>query len=281
MESVRVKAYAKVNLTLFITGTGGGYHLLDSIVATVDMYDLIILKKRKDRLVSIDMRGMDSESIPFEQNNAVKAADLFIEKFGTNGVDIKIFKNIPMGAGLGGSSADAAGVLNGLKKLYKINDLPSLKQIADMTGSDTKYMLTGGYARLSGRGDIVRGIESKLKLNMLMLIPESGVSTAQCFSLFDRTGIAGGNSDRAENALISDDLKSLSENLSNALATPAICLNGEIKECFDDLRAFCPLAVNMTGSGSGVYALFENREMCDYAKSRYLGKAKAYCLKTR
>lgn len=281
MESVRVKAYAKVNLTLIITGTGGGYHLLDSIVATVDMYDLIILKKRKDRLVSIDMRGMDSESIPFEQNNAVKAAELFIEKFGTNGVDIKIFKNIPMQAGLGGSSADAAGVLNGLKKLYKINDLPSLKLIADMTGSDTKYMLTGGYARLSGRGDIVRGIESKLKLNMLMLIPESGVSTAQCFSLFDRTGIAGGNSDRAENALISDDLKSLSENLSNALATPAICLNGEIKECFDDLRAFCPLAVNMTGSGSGVYALFENREMCDYAKSRYLGKAKAYCLKTR
>lgn len=281
MESVRIKAYAKINLTLAITGVSGGYHMLDSIVATVDLYDLIIIKKRKDKLVSITMRGLGSEGIPFEDNNAVKAAELFIETFKTNGADITVFKNIPMGAGLGGSSADAAGVLNGLAKLYKINDLPALKLIADKTGSDTRYMLTGGYARLFGRGDEVKAIDSKLKLNILMLVPKSGVSTAQCFCLFDRTQKAGGNSDLAESALIGNNERLLSQNLTNALLSPAISLNSDVKECFDSLNAFCPLAVNMTGSGSGVYAIFENREMCEYAKSRYLGGALAYCLKTR
>lgn len=141
MGSVRIKAYAKINLTLFVCGKKDGYHALDSLVASVNLFDAITIKKRKDRLVSIAMHGMGSESIPFEKNNAAKAAELFVEKFGTCGADITVYKNIPMGAGLGGSSADAAGVLNGLAKLYKIDDMAALKLIADQTGSDTRYML--------------------------------------------------------------------------------------------------------------------------------------------
>ncbi len=276
MESVRIKAYAKINLTLFINGTAGGYHDLDSIVASVGIYDEIILKKRSDRLITVTMHGEGCENIPADKNNAVKAGRLFAEHFKTNGADITITKNIPMGAGLGGSSADASGVLNGLKQLYDVDDFESLGRIADMTGSDTRYMLSGGYARMSGRGDKVVPIDSNLKLNILLLVPNENISTAQCFALFDKCGIVGGNSDLAEKALISGDIKGLSAQLSNSLTLPAVSLSGEMKTCIEDLKKFSPLAVNMTGSGSGVYALFENKKLCAEAKNRYNGTAKAY-----
>lgn len=277
---VRVKAYAKINLTLHVTGIKDGFHTLDSLVTSVDLYDLIALKKRKDKLVSITMRGCGSEGIAFEENNAVRAAQAFIDGYGTNGADITVYKNIPMGLGLGGSSADAAGVLNGLSKLYKTDDTAGLKLLADSVGSDTRYMLSGGYARLFGRGNEVKNIESALKLDFLLLAPKEGVSAAECYKTFDSLGALGGNSDVAENAVIAGDKKLLAENLSNSLGIAAKKLSDSIQTAFDELSAFDPLAVNMTGSGSGVYAVFENPEYCAYAKSRYRGKFRAYCLKT-
>ena len=279
METVRVKSYAKLNLTLNITGVKDGYHMLDSVVTTVDLYDLIVIKKRRDKQVFITMHGCGSESIAFEDNNAAKAAQLFIEKFDTNGADITIYKNIPMGLGVGGSSADSAGVLRGLAKLYKINDIAGLKILADATGSDTRYMLSGGYARLFGRGDEVKPIDGNLKLNFLLLAPKEGVSTAQCYKTFDGFKSFGGNSDDTENAIINGDKHSLS--LNNALAPAAKILSADIQTAFDELLSFDPLAVNMTGSGSGVYAVFENAEFCAYAKSRYRGKFTTYMLKTK
>lgn len=255
--------------------------MLDSVVTSVDMHDLIVLKKRRDKLVSIIMRGQGSEDIPFDKNNAVKAAQLFIDNFGTNGADITVYKNIPMGLGVGGSSADAAGVLTGLSKLYGVNDLAGIKLLADKAGSDTRYMLSGGYARLTGRGNEVRQLESSLKLNFLLLAPKSGVSTAECYKLFDSCGALGGDSSECEKALAAGDKGALCKTLNNALAPAAKKLSPEIEEAFCELSEFDPLAVNMTGSGSGVYAVFENAEFCAYAKSRYRGKSKAYCLKTK
>ena len=281
MESVRIKAYAKINLTLNILGMQEGYHTLDSLVASVDLFDLITIRKRRDKQIFVTMHGLGSESIPHDENNAVKAARLFIDKFATNGADITIYKNIPMGAGLGGSSADAAGVLKGLAKLYKVNDLATLKLLADMTGSDTRYMLTGGFARLFGRGDIVKAIEGKMKVHILLLVPDENVSTAKCYSLFDSIGTWGGNSDLAEEAVKNEDLNALSASLSNALTGAAASLSGGINTCIEELKEFSPLAVNMTGSGSGVYAIFDSKELCAYAKSRYKGKAKSYILEVK
>ncbi len=279
MESVRIKSYAKLNLTLNITGVKDGFHLLDSIVTSVDLYDLVVLKKRRDKLVSVFMHGCGSESIAFEDNNAVKAAELFINNYGTDGADITIYKNIPMGLGAGGSSADSAGVLNGLSKLYGICDPIGLKLLADKTGSDTRYMLSGGYARLSGRGNEVKPVDSALKLDFLLLAPKERISTAQCFKTFDETGdFCGCGSQQTEEALKRNDKYSLS--LNNALASAAKKLSKDIQTAYDELSAFDPLAVNMTGSGSGVYAVFENAEYCAYALSRYRGRFTPYRLKT-
>jgi 4-diphosphocytidyl-2-C-methyl-D-erythritol kinase len=280
MDYVRTKSYAKLNLTLHVTGTNGGYHMLDSLVCSVDLYDLISVKKRKDSNVTITMRGFGSEGIPFESNNAVKAAERFIEYYGTTGCDITVDKNIPMGLGLGGSSADAAGVLNALAKLYKVGEKIGIKKIADTTGSDTKYMLDGGYARLFGRGDEVKPVEADTRLNFLLLAPKGGVSTAECFRRFDSDGKFGGNSDDAEYALTNGDKAALGKCLGNSLFPAARTLSDDIKRAYDDLSSFDPLAVNMTGSGSGVYALFESPEYCTYAKSRYRGNMTAYVLKS-
>ena len=168
--------------------------MLDSLVASVDLYDLVCVKKRRDKLVSVTMRGQGSESIPYEENNAVRSAELFISKYSTCGADITVYKNIPMGLGLGGSSADSAGVLNALSRLYRTDDPAGLKILADATGSDTRYMLSGGYARLFGRGDEVKAVESGLKLDFLLLAPKDRVSTGKCFAEFDRSEKFGGDS---------------------------------------------------------------------------------------
>lgn len=273
MDYVRVKAYAKINLTLDITGASGGYHTIDSVVASIDLYDLITVKKRRDKLVSVTMHGEGSESIPYDENNAAKAAEAFVSRFGTDGADITVWKNIPMGAGLGGSSADVAGVLNAMAKLYGAGGYGQLKQIADGLGSDCGYMLTGGFARLSGRGEIVERLKSGVKLDIGLLLSKSGVSTAQCYSLCDSIGSnAEFTSDMAQRAVLAENREEIGKSLSNGLYAAAVRLNSDVEECYAQLKAFDPLGVNMTGSGSGVYAIFENDQFLRYAKSRYRGK---------
>ncbi len=277
---VRVKAYAKLNLTLAITGAENGYHNLDSLVCTVDLYDLIKLKKRKDNLVTVEMHGQGTETLAHEDNNAVKAAEAYIKAFGTGGADIKIFKNIPVGAGLGGSSADISGVLRGMAMLYGKGGEGQLKELADSLGSDTGYLLTGGYARLTGRGEKVERLKSNMRLNFLLLLPQGGVSTAQCYRLYDSLPKTEQSSQPAVDALLNGDAEGLGRGLFNALYAPAVKLNGGVETAFKELESFAPLGVNMTGSGSGVYALFDSPEMCAYAKSRYLGKCRCIQLKS-
>ncbi len=255
--------------------------MLDSIVTTVDLYDLVVVKKRKDKLVSVMMTGLDSDRIDFCDNNAKKAAEAFVARYDTCGADITVYRNIPTGLGMGSSSADAAGVINGLASLYRVNDPIGIKMIADGVGSDTRYMLSGGYARLFGRGDEVKPVESKLKLNFLLLAPKGRVNTAECFKSFDRLGTIGGDSELAERALADGDRQALAKCVHNSLTAPAEALCPDVRTAVEELSAFDPMAVGMTGSGSGVFALFENPEFCTYAKSRYAGKFRPYILKTR
>ena len=236
--------------------------------------------RRKDKLVSVEMHGRNTEALPYESNNAVKAAEAFIKAFGTGGVDIKIFKTIPVGAGLGGSSADISGVINGMARLYGAGGEKQLKELADSLGSDTGYLLNGGYARLYGRGEIVKRIDLKDRLHFLLLVPKSGVSTAECYRLSDAYARGNCNSDCAVSALLSGDMAGLGAELNNDLYAPAAKLNPDVETAFKELSAFAPCGVNMTGSGSGVYALFESAETCAYAKSRYRGRFECIQLKS-
>ena len=288
MNTVRIKSYAKINLTLEIVGLENGYHMLDSLVASVDIFDLLILKKRKDTLSSVIMHGMGSESIPPEKNNALKAAETFSKIFGVNGADITVHKNIPIGAGLGGSSADIVGVINGMAKLYGITDREALKNLADSLGSDTGYMLTGGFARMQGRGERVTQLKADAKLHLLMLCPETSVSAGGCYKEYDRLYFEGKNLEKShrvstEKCIVALQEKQLNEvgmYLMNDLFLPAASLNNDVKTAYEELQSFSPLGVVMSGSGSCVYALFESKELCEWAKSRYRGKFNAYVAET-
>ncbi|MGN0807093.1 MAG: 4-(cytidine 5'-diphospho)-2-C-methyl-D-erythritol kinase [Candidatus Coproplasma sp.] len=280
MSYARVKSFAKVNLTLDITGVKGGYHMIDSVVASVDLADLITARSRSDRQINVTMHGEGSEYIDPKHNNAVKAATAFMQRFDTCGVDITVWKNIPVGAGLGGSSADVAGVLRAMAKLYKIDDFAAIKAIADSLGSDCGYMLTGGYARISGRGEIVKRIDSDLKMYLVLLVPEGGVSTAECYRLSDTLLKGVPLSDSAEKCLLCGDLQGVADSLNNHLYNAATLLNKKVAQAREELESFAPLGVNMTGSGSGVYAVMENEQFTRYISSRYRGGHRVILTKT-
>lgn len=273
MFATKVRSYAKLNLSLNVTGVSGGYHMLDSVVASVNIYDTICAKPRRDKLINVYMHGKGSERIPPEKNNAVKAAERFVAQFQTTGADIEIYKDIPIGAGLGGSSADAAGVLNVLAKLYRVDDAVRLKALADEAGSDTGYMLSGGFARIFGRGDRVEPLRGQRQLWFLLFIPKTGVSTPRCFERYDgMPDPLRADSARLASALREGDLGGVAANIYNALGKAAAELNSDTAEALRAAAEFSPLAYAVTGSGSAVFALFESEEMCRWAKSRYKGK---------
>lgn len=284
MDFTKVRAYAKVNLTLEIVGRGNGYHQLDSLVASVDVCDTIHLKKRKGKLSSILMHGQGSESIPPEKNNALAAAERYSQLFGVDGADITVYKDIPIGAGMGGSSADVAGVLVGMQRLYGAATQQQLETLAEQLGSDVKFMLKGGYARMQGRGEILTPIEGiNQPLYLLMLYPKTGVSAGACYGEYDRQNavdVAEGMTEKAIAALQENDPQALGRCLMNDLYLPAATLCMDVKTALTEAQAFAPLGAVMTGSGSAVLALFENEEFCRYAKSRYKGKFRTAVVKT-
>ena len=284
MNRVKIKAYAKINLTLEIVGERDGFHLLNSVVASVDLFDLITLKKRKDKLSFVTMKGQGSESIPPEENNALKAAERFSELFGTNGAEITVYKNIPIGAGLGGSSADVAGVLNGMAKLYNVTDQTALERLAETLGSDTKYMLSGGFQKMSGKGEELAPVSTAATLHFLAICPNSPVSAGGCYQQFDKLQIPLSNGEKTQELInLLQSNKPINEGgryLTNDLYAPASLLNPDVEKAYQEALSFSPLGAIMSGSGSCVLAWFETRELCEWAKSRYRGKFKTFLLKT-
>lgn len=281
MSAVRFFSYAKLNLTLNITGVRDGYHLLDSFVTSVDLSDEIVLRKRKDALIGVTMHGFNSENIPPEQNAAQRAGEAFVKKYGVKGADITVFKNIPMGAGLGGSSADAAGVLGGMSKLYGVEDETGLKELADGLGSDTGYMLRGGFARMTERGTKIWKLQRFAELWFLLLCPKTPVSTGACYAAYDAAPDgARKDTERCIDAFLRGNYAETAKCFYNALYMPASRLNPSVERALNEAAALSPLGCGMSGSGSAVFAMFETRELCEWARSRYRGDCRAYVVKT-
>ena len=118
---------------------------------------------------------------------------------------------------------------------------------------------------------------------MLLIVPPSGVSAGACYGAYDKipqTKIAKRNTEFCIKALEKGDINEAGRYLTNDLYLPACALCEDIKKAYCEAQSFSPIAVQMTGSGSGVLALFENKELCEWAKSRYKGKFKTIVIKT-
>ena len=267
MEGISVKAYAKINFSLDITGCRGGYHLIDSVVASIDIFDEVTVSPRTDGAFTIAMHGMGCEDIPPEGNNALRAAKAFGAAFGCCGADISIRKNIPVG----GSSADVAGVLNALSRMTGRGSFGQLKAIADGIGSDCGYMLGGGFARLTGRGERVCPISCNSTFYLLIALPGGGVSTAACYALSDVYPAHRRTSEGVQRAILRGQPHELGASLSNGLYPAAAVILPEIRDALSSLSALGCCGVNMSGSGSAVYALFADEASRNSALKNYRG----------
>lgn len=268
MKTVNLPAYAKVNLYLDIVGRSGGYHMLDTIVSTIGLCDRVIVSERSDGEICVSVsKGLFSERAS-ENDNAYKAAMLFKKTFSTRGANVTLRKKIPEGGGVGGSSADISATLKALAAVYGIKD--DLKPLADSLGSDSGYLLSGGYARLRGRGDLVESLDIDKKLYMTIITAEGGVSTPRCFERYDenpsrpRPEMA----DKLLTALYGDF--SEKETCYNALYAPACTINKQVEQAYNALKDLSPRAVSMSGSGSSVFAIFDTMELCLWAKNKLM-----------
>lgn len=263
MKTCRVKAYAKVNLFLDIVGVSDGYHNLDTVVVTVNVFDNVSVTRRKDDKIVLKTGGGLYYVRDNEDNNAYKAAKAFCDAYAVNGVDISISKNIPVGSGLGGSSADIAGVLKAMKKLYGIQD--DIKPLADSLGSDSGYLLTGGYARLRGRGDKVEPLDIDKKLYFLVAPSKGGCNTRECFNEYDLSPLLAveGGSERLIKDLKNGNI--VGADFYNALLPAACRVNDKISSVYELISSLSPSAVFLSGSGSSVCAVFETPELCYWA----------------
>lgn len=274
MNSVNYRSPAKVNFTLDIKGVHGGYHMLESLACTVSVCDEISVLARSDDKVTVEMHSEGCEGLPPWQNNAYAAAVRFVDTFRTRGADIVIRKGIPCGAGLGGSSADAAGVLRALSLLYGVGEEGKLAELAAGLGSDTRYMLGGGWAVMRGRGEKVSFLLSPLRLWLVILVPPVGVSAAACYAEYDKLPRSCVFSSVPPEELAKDGAL-LCKSLHNDLFAAASRLNPAVEEAFKEALALSPDGACMSGSGSAVFAAFKDEERAFRAYNSYSGKFRA------
>lgn len=279
MRKIKLKAHAKINLTLDILGVEGKYHKINTLVSTIDLHDKIILKKRRDKRITLQMKGLPID-LPIVENNAYKACKSFMEKFGTMGVDITIYKNIPIGGGLGGSSADIAGVLNGMKQLFEEQD--SVLPLANELGSDSGYLLSGGYAVLSGRGEKISQKYLDKKMYLLIITEDTPVSAKMSYTTFDKQGKTYKPCTKtALKALEEGDNEKFLKVIKNDLTTASCEILPEIKTNLVALNKASADAFIMTGSGSSVYGLFFDEKKRNLAYKKLLPLYKGHLIKAQ
>ena len=259
MRTIKQKIPAKINLTLDIVGKTANYHKIKSLVASINLYDTITVKKRRDNLITLVEKGYKA-NCPIEENNAYKTAKIFMDMFFSPGVDIIINKKIPLAGGLGGSSADSVAVLKAMNKLYDING--AMSPLALKIGSDTPYMLKGGFAVLSGRGTEIEWVRAKHKLHLIIIVDETGVPAKEGYSLYDKMEIEKNpTTDLAVNLITKRSkgaLEHFSTMVKNDLYLPAVEKVPAIKTNVSHLIESGAMAATVSGSGSCTYGIYRS-----------------------
>ena len=269
---IRLKAFAKLNLSLDIRGKHtDGYHELDTIMQSIDLFDSVMIEKAESVRVRMDMPGVDER-----RNTAYAAAEAFFAHTGIpGGADIVIQKRIPAQSGLGGASADAAAVLIGLNRLYDAQlCADTLRMLGKRVGADVPFALVGGLARAQGIGEVLTPLYPKKEFHYVVIKPAAGVSTAEAFARYrvsDHVSI-----DSVEYALLKGDLELYLRFAGNALGLAALAVAPQILHAAEALMATGAPKALMTGSGSAMFAPFETPEAAQQAAQR-ISNEFAYC----
>ena len=245
-----LRSPAKLNLFLHIIGRRpDGYHLLQSVFQLIDWCDTITLTAIPENEVR---RINPIAGVPPEQDLVVRAAKLLKEfcKF-DGGVEIELQKEIPIGAGLGGGSSDAATTLIGLNALWKLQlDQETLAKLGLQLGADVPFFIHGQNAFVEGIGEKIQGLELE-NHDFLVIFPKQGIATASIFKDPDLT---------RDHAQITIDgfLASPWSDLSNDCQAVAVRICPEVKQALDWIsQAVSGSEPRMSGSGSSVFAVLD------------------------
>ena len=266
MNSIGIKAPAKINLFLDITGKlENGYHEIISVMQTVDIFDYVKIKKADVISVRCSNSYLEGES-----NIAYKAAMLFFEQSGIeSGADIYIDKRIPMQAGMAGGSADAAAVLVGLNKIFDEHfTIEELCKIGSKCGADVPFSIMGGTMLAEGIGEKLSPVFSMPDCWIVVVKPDISMSTPESYKYYDEHGLSvleHPKKDDILSAIEENDISSLCSNLYNVLEhTVEDPIIGEIKHEMLKLGA---LGSMMTGSGTAVFGIFDSVHTAVVAKN--------------
>ncbi|MGE5446536.1 MAG: 4-(cytidine 5'-diphospho)-2-C-methyl-D-erythritol kinase [Ignavibacteriales bacterium] len=269
MNSITLLSPAKINLTLEVFGKrADGYHEIRSIVQPVNLFDEVKIDIRDGEGIEIESTGLQ---IPRGRENlAWKAAEVFLKESGLNfNVRVSIKKKIPLGAGLGGGSGNAAAVLVGMNRITKKFSENELIQLAPKIGADVALFINCRSAVIEGIGEKITLVRDFPLFYYVLLNPGFETSTRRIYEFWDEMP--------EEEGLIRtgmEDTVSLFREgqfpLRNDLEKPAMRLYPEIKALKERLLGMEVEAVSMTGSGSTVFGIFrgegEAKKIYDYLK---------------
>lgn len=263
MKQMKLKANAKINLTLDVVGRRqDGYHLIDSVFQSVSLFDEITVEKGDD----ISVFCTDS-TICDSSNIAYKAAQKFFEHTGTvGGAVITVQKHIPLASGMGGGSADAAAVIVALDKLYKTNlSQETLCKIGLSVGADVPFCIVGGTARVGGIGEQMSALPDMPDCVMLLIKHGAKLSTADMYKKIDSCPQTNRYTQKVVSAIQDGDLNGICQNVYNAFS--AVCDNTEL---INNIKTTNPLAVSLSGSGPTVFAIYKDITDADASKAQLL-----------
>jgi 4-diphosphocytidyl-2-C-methyl-D-erythritol kinase len=257
MSLLALKAHAKINWSLLVTGKrSDGYHSIRSLIQCLSLHDTLTFEESG----TIDV--ITDADIELKKNLVYRAAHLLRKASGIRkGARIKLSKNIPIAAGLGGGSSNAACTLKGLIKLWDIN-MPDtdISSLAASLGSDVPFFMNGPSALVEGRGENVSPVTINTACTIVLAKPHFGVSAAEAYSGVRNTSASDNTIELLLSALSEQDYESLSSLVRNDLEKPVFKTYPAIKEIKDRMLQSGAVVSAMSGSGSTVFGVFRNRQ---------------------
>lgn len=280
---MELPAYAKINLLLSVRARRqDGYHEIESVMQTLDLHDRLDIRLTDSGKTEI---RCSRPYVPTDERNLIwKAAARFYEKTGVSmtGLSVRLEKNIPVGAGLGGGSSDAAAALTALNSLHHMG-LPKeeLAEIAAGIGADVPFFIFGGACLARGIGEKLTPIPSLPNLPVLIVKPPFSVSTPKAYAAFDEYGTQlCPDTDVMLRAMQSGSLGEICAALGNSLEAPVCSMHPKITEIREKLLSLGARGAMMSGAGSAVFALFGSFQEAKKAREA-LAKDFGRCFLTR
>lgn len=269
-----IKAFAKINLAIDVKKKDeNGYHDIDMVTLPITLHDVLEMEQLISRH-GIFITSDDSSLICDEGNLAFKALKAMEDNFSfSKGYRIQIYKRIPMNAGLGGGSADAAGIIRAICKLYNMDAHdPKIIKVARSIGSDVPFCLLNKPARVLGTGENIIPLDNKLDYHVIIIKPHKGLSTKDVYEKYDTIPEEEREhpdiSALIEAIKIGDEQK-MFENMKNGLYKPASLLCPVISGILNDFKKMGFPLYSMTGSGNACFALSKDLEQIEKAKNYF------------